>query len=55
LIITLGAVKIKDSKGAKIDYTNGNSPIQLEDYAINQHQARVTAAAIALSITGQTH
>jgi hypothetical protein len=55
LIITLGPVKTKDSKGHTIDYTTGNAPVQLEDYAVNQHQARVQAAAIAVSVTGQSH
>lgn len=55
LIITLGPIKKKDSRGKAIDYTNGNIPVQLEDYAVNQHQARVQAAAIAVAVTGQTH
>jgi hypothetical protein len=55
LIITLGPVKTKNSQGKPIDYTKGNVPVQLEDYAINQHQARVQAAAIAVSISGQSH
>jgi hypothetical protein len=55
LIITLGPVKTKDSRGKPIDYTTGNTPVQLEDYAVNQHQARVQAAAIAVSVTGQSH
>jgi hypothetical protein len=55
LIITLGPVKTKDSKNKPIDYSRGNVPVQLEDYAVNQHQARVQAAAIAVAVTGQTH
>ena len=55
LIITLGPVKTKDSQGKTIDYSKGNIPVQLEDYAVNQHQARVQAAAIAVSISGQSH
>jgi len=55
LIITLGPVKTKDSQGKPIDYLKGNIPVQLEDYAVNQHQARVQAAAIAVSIAGQSH
>jgi hypothetical protein len=55
LIITLGPVKTRNSQNKKIDYTTGNTPVQLEDYAVNQHQARVQAAAIAVSIQGQSH
>jgi hypothetical protein len=55
LIITLGPIKKNDSKGNPIKYAAGDIPIQLEDYAVNQHQARVQAAAIAVSITGQSH
>jgi hypothetical protein len=55
LIITLGPVKTKNSQGKTIDYSKGNVPVQLEDYAVNQHQARVQAAAIAVSISGQSH
>lgn len=55
LIITLGPVKTKDSQGKEIHYDTGNAPVQLEDYAVNQHQARVQAAAIAVSISGQSH
>ena len=55
LIITLGPVKTKDPTGKKIDYTSGNAPVQLDDFAVNQHQARVQAAAIAVSVTGQSH
>jgi hypothetical protein len=55
LIITLGPVKTRDSKGNMIDYSRGNTPVQLEDFAVNQHQARVQAAAIAVSVIGQAH
>ncbi|RXG97179.1 hypothetical protein [Bradyrhizobium vignae] len=55
LIITLGPIKTTDSKGNRIDYTSGNTPVQLEDYAVNQHQARGQAAAIAVSVSGQSH
>ncbi len=53
LIVTLGPVKTKNGK--PIDYSTGSIPVQLEDYAVNQHQARVQAAAIAVSISGQSH
>src|SRR6185437_14257191 len=56
LVITMGPVKkLKDSQGNPIDYANSNAPVQLDDNAVNQHQARVQAAAIAVSITGQSH
>ena len=56
LVITLGPIKVlTDKKGNPIDMANGNFPLQLEDIAVNQHQARVQAAAIAVSITGQSH
>jgi hypothetical protein len=32
-----------------------SGPVVLVDNAMNQHQARVQAAAIAVSVTGQTH
>jgi hypothetical protein len=32
-----------------------NGPVVLADSAMNQHQARVQANAIAVSITAQTH
>jgi hypothetical protein len=54
LIITLGPVKTKDNAGHNLD-TTGRIPVQLEDYAVNQHQARVQAAAIAVSVAGQSH
>ena len=54
LIITLGPVKInKDKQGKPIPY--GSVPVQLDDFAVNQHQARVQANAIAVSVTGQSH
>jgi hypothetical protein len=55
LVITMGPVKKLDAKGKPIDSANSNTPVQLEDNAVNQHQARVQAAAIAVSITGQSH
>jgi hypothetical protein len=54
LIITLGPVKTKDNAGHNLD-TTGRIPVQLDDYAVNQHQARVQAAAIAVSVAGQSH
>jgi hypothetical protein len=32
-----------------------NGPVQLVDAAMNQHQARVSANALATSVAGQTH
>jgi hypothetical protein len=46
LIITLGPLDPKQPK---------NGPVQLIATAMNQHNARVQAAAIAVSITGQSH
>jgi hypothetical protein len=46
LIITLGPLDPKQP---------ANSPVQLISAAMNQHNARVQAAAIAVSIQGQTH
>jgi hypothetical protein len=46
LVITLGPLKNPKQK---------NPPLLLADTAMNQHQARVQAAAIAVSIAGQTH
>jgi hypothetical protein len=47
LIITLGPLKY--------DHLPLDGPIVLADSAMTQHQARVQAAAIAVSITGQSH
>jgi hypothetical protein len=46
LIITLGPLKEPQPK---------DSPVQLIDAAMNQHNTRVQANAIAVSIQGQTH
>jgi hypothetical protein len=48
LIITLGPLKYPD-------VPPHNGPVVLSDTAMSQHQARVQAAAIAVSITGQSH
>jgi hypothetical protein len=48
LIITLGPLKYPGLPPK-------NGPVVLIDTAMNQHQARVQAAAIAVAITGQTH
>jgi hypothetical protein len=53
LIITLGPLKTKNGK--PIDYSKGNVPVQLDDISVNQHQARVQANAIAVSVAGQSH
>jgi hypothetical protein len=64
LIITLGPLKAptpppcccpKPAMCPKPTPDNLNGPVILADSAMNQHQARVQAAAIAVSITGQTH
>ena len=56
LIITLGPLKKRcTTNPPKPDCTPKNSPVQLSDAAMNQHNARVQAAALAVSITGQTH
>jgi hypothetical protein len=40
---------------SQTDQCPKNGPVQLVDAAMNQHQARVSANALATSVTGQTH
>jgi hypothetical protein len=65
LVITLGPIKCPEPLGrpARIRSKDASppcppsteSPVQLVDAAMNQHNSRVQAAAIAISIQGQTH
>jgi hypothetical protein len=63
LIITLGPVKCPQPSPARTQPKGSppaclplkESPVQLIDAAMNQHNARVQASAIAVSIQGQTH
>jgi hypothetical protein len=59
LIITLGPVKCPSPPGSPPPPPGQQCPqsgqVLLADAAMNQHQARVAANAIAVSITGQTH
>jgi hypothetical protein len=66
LVITLGPVKCPSPPGAPPPPPGASplppgpqcpedGPVVLVDTAMNQHQARVQANAIAVSVTGQTH
>jgi hypothetical protein len=58
LVITLGPIKCPSPPGPKPppgQQCPKGGTVVLVDSAMNQHQARVAANAIAVSITGQTH
>lgn len=58
LVITLGPIKCPPPPGTTLPVGQtcpDKGPVVLVDSAMNQHQARVAANAIAVSITGQTH